>query len=504
MTHTRTAPPSGTAEPMSSDSGHGRKWWVLAVLGIAQLMVVLDATVVNIALPSAQSDLEFSDASRQWVVTAYALAFGSLLLIGGRVADLFGRKRVFMIGLAGFAAASALGGAATNIEMFVAARAVQGAFGALLAPAGLALLATTFTEARERGRAFGIYGGIAGAGASIGLLLGGILTEYASWRWTMYVNVIFAAVVLVGGSLLLTHRPSEHRPRLDLPGTVLAVAGLFAVVFGFSRADTDGWSDGWTIGLLAVAAVLLIAFVVVETRMAHPLLPLRVVLDRNRGGAYLTMFLAAAGMFAVFLFLTYYLSGTLGYNAVRTGVAFLPMTGMLVVTAATASTLLAPRVTPRLLIPVGMALAAFGMVLLTRIGLESSYTSTVLPATLLAGLGLGLTFAPAFSIGTLGVSADDAGVASAMVNTAQQIGGSIGTALLNTIAATAVGSYLTDRGADGADVGDPVLQANALLESYTTVFWWGAAIFALGGVLAAVILRSEVPVVEEAHVGVGM
>ena len=252
-----------------------------------------------------------------------------------------------MIGLVGFAVASAIGGAAVDFPMLVAARAVQGAFGALLAPAGLSLLTTTFTEAKERGKAFGIYGGIAGAGASIGLLLGGFLTEYASWRWTMFVNLIFAAFALVGGAVFLTHRAAEIRPHLDLTGTVLVSAGLFSLVYGFSNADTNGWSNPVTVGFLVAAAVLLVAFVAFESRAANPLLPMRVVLDRNRGGAYLAMFFAAIGMFGVFLFLTYYLEVSLGYSSVKTGLVFLPMTALLVITAGTASTLLATRVSPR-------------------------------------------------------------------------------------------------------------------------------------------------------------
>ena len=496
MTNTLDTGTAVSADRAAAPDHHARRWWVLAVLGIAQLMVVLDATVVNIALPYAQADLAFSDANRQWVVTAYALAFGSLLLIGGRIADLFGRKNVFLVGLVGFAIASAIGGAAANFGMLVTARAVQGAFGALLAPAGLSLLATTFTDAKERAKAFGIYGGIAGAGASIGLLLGGILTEYASWRWTMYVNLFFAAVALVGGVVFLARHASTHRPRLDVPGTVLVSAGLFALVYGFSRAESDGWSDSLTVGFLAAAVVLLVAFVVLETRAAHPLLPLRVVLDRSRGGAYLAMFISAAGMFAVFLFLTYYLEASLGYSAVKAGIAFLPMTGALVVTAGLSSTVLVPRYSPRLLVPGGMFLAAIGMVVLTRITLQSAYASTVLPSTLLVGVGLGLVFSAAFVMGTLGVTEEDAGVASAMVNTTQQVGGSIGAALLNTIAATAGASYVADHLAGGGD--QRVLAAQAAVHSYVTAFWWAAAVFAAGGVLSALVLRNEVPSLEDA------
>jgi EmrB/QacA subfamily drug resistance transporter len=471
-----------------------KRWWILAVLGVAQLMVVLDATIVNIALPTAQTDLAFSDNARQWIVTAYALAFGSLLLIGGRIADVIGRKWVFVIGLVGFAVASAVGGAAVDVGMLITARAVQGLFAALLAPAILSLLTTTFTDPAERGKAFGVFGAIAGAGASIGLLLGGVLTEYANWRWTMFVNLIFAAVALVGGLVLLEHSKAAHRAKLDLPGTFVVSGGLFALVYGFSHAQTDGWANSITIGFLVAAGVLLSTFVVLQQRVANPLLPLRIVLDRNRGGAYLAMFTSAAGMFAVFLFLTYYLQTSLGYSAVRTGVAFLPMTGSLVVVASLASTVLVTRLSSRVLIPSGMVIAAVGMYLLTNIGLTTGYASHVLPSTILLGVGLGLVFAPGFSLATLGVNASDSGVASATVNTMQQIGGSVGTALLNTIAATAATTYASSHLASvTSPAGAALVQANAAIHSYTTAFGWAAAIFALGAVITAIVLRPGIP-----------
>jgi EmrB/QacA subfamily drug resistance transporter len=486
-TTTQTAP---TRAPAAEAPAHPRRWWILAVLGIAQLMVVLDATVVTIALPTAQTDLAFSDNARQWIVTAYALAFGSLLLLGGRIADVIGRKWVFIAGLAGFALASAVGGAAVNVGMLIGARAVQGLFAALLAPAILSLLTTTFTEPLERAKAFGIFGAIAGAGASVGLLLGGLLTEYANWRWTMYVNLIFAAIALVGGYLLLQHSRAAERAKLDLPGTVVVSAGLFALVYGFSHADTDGWGNGLTIGLLVAAGVLLAAFVVLQQRIANPLLPLRVVLDRNRGGALLAMFMAAAGMFGIFLFLTYYLQASLGYSAVRSGLAFLPLTAILVVVSAVASTQLIPRVSGRVLIPVGMVIAAVALYLLTHITLTSGYASHVLPALLLMGVGLGLVFATAFNLATLGVEAHDSGVASAAVNTMQQVGGSVGTALLNTIAASAASAWAAAHIGSGPR---QLVLAGAAVHSYTVIFWWAAGIFAVGALLTAVILRPGLP-----------
>jgi EmrB/QacA subfamily drug resistance transporter len=483
----------------AEDPNYARRWWILALLGTAQLMVVLDATIVNIALPHAQAALGFSNNDRQWIVTGYSLAFGSLLLLGGRIADLFGRKRIFIIGVIGFAAASAFGGAAQNFGMLLIARVVQGGFGALLAPATLSLLTTTFKNPVERTKAMGIYGGIAGAGASVGLLLGGVLTEYLNWRYVMYVNVLIAAVALVGGVILLTQVAVPDRPRLDLVGTVLAAVGLFAIVYGFSNASMSAGSSGWTkpatlISLIG-GAVLLVAFVLVEQRVAHPLLPLRVITDRNRAGAYLSMFFAAIGMFGVFLFLTYYLEESLQWSAVKTGLAFLPLTLVLVVVAALGNVVLLTRISARILIPFGLLIAAVGMALLTNIGLTSNYSADVLPTLLLVGGGLGLVFAPAFTIGTLGVEPSDAGVASAMVNVAQQIGGSIGTSLLNTIAAVVASGYIATHAASiTSAAGKQLVAASSLLQSYHTVFWVAAGIYAGAAVLCAVVLRSGVAI----------
>jgi EmrB/QacA subfamily drug resistance transporter len=474
-----------TSTTTHTDAHHARRWLILAILGLAQLMVVLDATIVNIALPSAQADLHFSDASRQWIVTAYALAFGSLLLLGGRIGDLFGRKWVFIAGLIGFAVASAAGGTAQSFGMLVAARAAQGVFGALLAPAALSLLTTTFTDPNERNKAFGIYGAIAGSGAAAGLLLGGVLTEYLSWRWCLYVNLAFAGLAAGGAFSLLTNVPQRNKPRLDIPGTLTASAGLFALVYGFSHAAQSSWGDATTIGFLAAGAVLLAVFVALQQRVAHPLLPLRVVLDRDRGGAYLAMALSAVAMFGVFLFLTYYLQQNLGFSPIKTGLGFLPMTVAIMFSATTSQTQLLPRIGARPLIGAGLALGAIGMLYLTGIGVDSSYASHVLPGLIVMGLGMGLVFAPAMSSATLGVEPHDAGVASAMVNTAQQIGGSIGTALLSTLAASATTSAL-DTGAAPTKAAI----AQAAVHGYTTAFYWSAAIFAVAAVLCTALLRS--------------
>ncbi|HEY2562713.1 MAG TPA: MFS transporter [Acidimicrobiales bacterium] len=464
-------------------ANHDRRWWILAVLGIAQLMVILDNTIVNIALPSAQHSLAFSNADRQWIVTAYSLAFGSLLLLGGRIGDMIGRKRTLLIGLIGFAAASAVGGEAINFTMLVLARTVQGAFGALLAPSVLALLTTTFTNPSERGRAFGIYGAIAGGGGALGLLLGGVLTTYASWRWTLFVNLIFAAVATTGALLWLKNdEPADHDP-LDIPGLLLVSLGLFGIVYGFSHAETTAWSNPYTIGFLVIGVVLLAAFAFWETRASYPLLPLRVVRNRTRGGSMLTMLIASAGLFGIFLFLTYYLQETVGFSPVKTGIAFLPMVAALVVTAQVSNRILLPRVGPKPIVPIGFLSAALGMFLLHLVGLHSSYWTRVLPSLLLVGLGFGLSVAPSFSTGTLGLRPEDAGVGAATLNTTQQVGGSIGTALLNTIAASAATAYLVGRTVNPAN-----LQASAL-HGYTTVFLLSSLLFVIGAVIAGLVLK---------------
>jgi EmrB/QacA subfamily drug resistance transporter len=472
---------------MQANPHHARRWAILVLLGIAQLMVVLDATIVNIALPSAQTALQFSDDARQWVVTAYALAFGSLLLFGGRIGDLFGRKLTFVTGLIGFAVASALGGAAESFGMLVGARALQGAFGALLAPSALSLLTTTFTSADERGKAFGIFGAIAAGGGAVGLLLGGVLTEYLSWRWSLYVNLAFAIPAAIAAVALLHNQTHAASPRIDLPGTLTASGGLFALVYGFSNAETHSWGAASTIAFLAAGVALLAAFVAIQRRAEHPLLPLRVVLDRNRGGSYLAVGIVGAGMFGVFLFLTYYLQQTLGFSPIETGLAFLPMMGAVMVTATTATTRLLPRIGPQPLVTLGMLVAAGGMILLAQLGVDSTYAAHVLPGLLFAGAGLGLVMAPAMNTATLGVDAADAGVASATVNTMQQIGGSMGTALLSTFASSAAASFVAGKAPSAS------LAAQAAVHGYTTAFWWSAGIFAVGAIVCGLLLRGGAP-----------
>ncbi len=469
--------------PGGADS---RRWVALLFIALAQLMVVLDATVVNIALPSAQRALHISDGDRQWVITAYTLAFGGLLLFGGRIGDLVGRKRTFLIGLVGFAGASALGGASYNEGMLLGARALQGVFGALLAPSALSLLAVTFTAPKERAKAFGIYGAIAGGGAAIGLILGGVLTEYLNWRWALYVNVPIAVLGFLGGSVFITaHTLPRTRSRLDVPGALLVTAGLISLVYGFTRAESRGWSEHGVVGLFAAAFVLLVAFVVVESLTKAPLLPLRVVLDRNRGGAYLSVGLSVIGMFGLFLFLTYYLQTVKRYSPVESGLAFLPMTAGMITGSTQISARLMNHVSPRLLMVPGLLVGASGIVLLTRLQVDSSYAGLVLPAQILLGLGLGTAMMPAMNLATIGVDPRDAGVASAMVNTSQQIGGSIGTALLNTIAATATTSYLAGRAPT------PELAAAGLVHGFTVALWWGVGVLLLAAFLVTVLINKK-------------
>ncbi len=472
------------------ERAHRQRWLILGVLSIAQLMVILDGTIVNIALPTAQKALAFSNADRQWVVTAYSLAFGSLLLLGGRVSDYIGRKNALMIGLAGFAGASAFGAAAQNFTMLVVARTIQGMFGALLAPAVLALLTTTFIDPDERGKAFAIYGAVAGAGGAIGLILGGVLTTYASWRWTLLVNVIIAAVAIAGGLTLLKHDRGEDHDPLDLQGVFSVTLGLFALVFGFSHVETTSWHNHYTIGSFVVAAILLGYFYLVQRRTTYPLLPLRVVADRNRGGSLLAMLVAGVGMFGMFLFLTYFMQLTLHFSAVRTGLAFLPMIFGLVITAQISNIVLLPKLGPRPLIPLGMAMAGAGLFWLSNVTIHSTYTGGVLLPLIVIGLAMGFIFAPSFNTATLGVAPHDAGVASALVNTSQQIGGSIGTALLNTLAASAATSFLVGKAPTALN------QGMAAVHSYTTCFTISAWVFLGGAVATAITLRSGAPVHE--------
>ncbi len=461
-----------------------RRWLALVVIAVAQLMVVLDASIVNIALPSAQEALGITDANRQWVVTAYALAFGGLLLLGGRIADFIGRKRAFIIGLVGFGVASAIGGLAQNQGELFGARALQGAFAALMAPAALSLITVTFSEPKERAKAFGVYGGISGGGAALGLILGGVLTEYASWRWTLLVNTPIALATAAAAWFLVRESRAEGKPKYDIPGVVTSTLGLVALVYGFTKANESGWSATSTISLLSVAVVLLATFVMIERRTAEPLLPPRVFTERNRAGAFLVSLLLGLALFGMFLFLVYYMQGTLHYTAVKSGLAFLPFSIGIVFGAGVASGLL-PRIGPRPLMVGGTAMAAVGMALFTQISVEGNYATTVLPAEIVMSLGMGLAFVALSSTALVGVDDHDAGVASALVNTTQQVGGSLGTALLNTIAATATATYIAAHGVGRTDEG--------LVHGYTVAFNWGLGALILASLLSLVLVTKQRP-----------
>jgi EmrB/QacA subfamily drug resistance transporter len=448
-------------------------------------MVVLDATIVTIALPVAQKALHFSTADREWIVTAYALAFGSLLLLGGKLGDLFGRKRTFIVGLAGFAIVSAIGGLSQSFDMLVSARALQGVFGALLAPSALGLLTVTFAGSPDRPKAFGIFGAIAGGGASVGLVLGGLLTQYLSWRWCLYVNLVIAVPTGIFALRLLDDHRDPERTGIDIPGLLTGSAGLFALVYGFSSAETHSWTAPETIVPLVASPVLLSAFVVIESRVKNPLLPLHIVRDRSRGDAYLSVLLASAGVFAVFFFLTYYMQLTLHFSPLTTGLAFLPMTAVLVATSVTVQTRVLPRTGAKPLVVTGMTLGVIAMIIFTRLSVGGAYATHVLPGLLVIGVGMGCIFAPAIGTATLGVAVSETGVASAMVNTSQQIGGSVGLSLLSTVSATATANYAR------AHAGLPGVAGAAAVHGYTTGFAVAAVIFAIGLVLALLILPSK-------------
>ena len=480
----RTAPSTGPdLDP--------KRFRALAIIAVAQLMVVLDASVVIIALPSAQRALHISVANRQWMLTAYTLSFAGLLLLGGRIADYFGRKRMFVVSLLGFAGASALGGLAQDSAMLFCARALQGAFAAVMAPAALSLLTVAFTEPKERARAFAVYGGIAGAGAAIGLILGGVLTEFASWRWTLLINVPIAIVAAVGAFRFVTESRAAATHGYDLPGAATVTGGLLALVYGFTKAGTDGWGSSVTLALFGAAAILLTAFVVIEQRAAHPLLPLRIALDRNRGGSFLASLLVGTAILGTFLSLTYYFQGVLHYSALKTGFAFVPFS-LGIIAGATAASRLLPRFGPRSLLAGGLLMATAGLFLFSTLNVHSAYLSTVLPAQVIVSLGMGVSFVVMSSTALIGVSEEDAGVASALVNATQQTGGSMGAALINTIATSATVSYVAAHGTSAASLTD------GAIHGYTTAFTFSAVVLAVAAAAAFGLIRRGRPTSDQA------
>src|SRR4051812_1359591 len=462
-----------TVEVVTARTDH--RWAALAVIAVAQLMVALDATIVNVALPTAQRALGFDDAHRAYVVTAYTLSFAGLLLLGGKASDRIGRRRALTIGLTGFGLASALAGAAPTFEVLVAGRALQGASAAFMAPAALALIASTFTEPRERGKAFGVFGAVASSGAVVGLLLGGVLTEYAGWRWCLYVNVVVAAVMLAVGRRVL---PADHGfpVPVDVLSGVLATGGLAALVLGASEAAAHGWGSPQVLLPGVVGLGLLTGFLVRQRGLAAPLLPLSVLKHRGRATAYAATAISVVGTFGMFLMLTYHFQVVLGWSPVRTGLAFLPMTLAVAASSYGLASRLMHRVAPRALVAPGLLVAASGLALLTRLTPSSGYVTMILPAEVLVGLGIGCVFTPSIGVATSGIDPRQAGIPAATANTAMQIGSSVGTAVLNTVAVGATRGF----------VGSPT---SALVHGFATATGWAALALVAGAALVVAFLR---------------
>ena len=503
-------PQSGTGRAASPDAtaggGKRRLGLALVVIATAQLMVVLDATIVNVALPHIQQALGFSGSGLEWVVNAYAVTFGGLLLLGGRAGDILGRRRVFVFGLLLFSGASLLGGFATSQWWLLTARAVQGAGGAVIAPTALALITTNFPEGGERNRAFGVYAAMAGAGSAAGLLLGGILTSYLSWRWVLFVNVPIGIVVAAAAPRVLAESP--RRPgRIDVAGAVTGCGGVALLVYGLSKAATgaDGvshWGDAQVLASLAASVVLLVSFVLIERRSSRPLLPMRVLADRNRSGAYLIMLCIATGLFGLFFFLTLFIQNVLGYSAIRTGVAYLPFAVGVVIASGLASQLV-PRIGPRPLIVAGAAAVAGGMFWFSRLTEHAGYAGQELGPMLVTSFGLGLVFVPLALVALHNVAEEDSGVASSLLNTAQQVGGAIGLALLGTVAwttvANSVRTQVAHAAAAAAKAGQPLprpgtpppasIYDHALTVGFSRAFVVAAGIALLALLIAIATIR---------------
>lgn len=459
-----------------------RRWFALVTIAMAQLMVVLDASIVNIALPHAQVALHIADANRQWAVTAYTLTFGGFLLLGGRIADFAGRKKAFMIGLIGFALASLLGGLAVDQAMLFAARGLQGAFGALLAPSALSLLSVTFTDVKERAKAFAVYGALSGVGAAIGLIMGGLLVQYANWRWCLLVNTPMALIAVVSARRNVREsRVEKGDSRYDVPGAITATLGMLAIVYGVAEASTKGWGSATSLSTIIGGAVLLAFFFVLETRVDHPLLPTR-LFTRVRSGVFLANILSGMGIFGMFLFMTFYFQSVHGYSAIKSGLFFLPFSLGVITSAASASKLL-PKVGPRILATIGLTTAALGLLLLSTLHADSSYLTHVVPCMLLMSLGLGGVFVSVSTVALHDTPFHDIGAASALLNTTQQIGGSFGTAIQNTIAVSATTTFIGSWVAAHHAVPTKAVQAAAAVHGFDMAFRFGAVMVLAAGIV---------------------
>jgi EmrB/QacA subfamily drug resistance transporter len=462
------------------------RWATLVVVCLAQFMVVLDATIVNVALPSIQRGLHFSDADLQWVINSYTLMFGGFLLLGGRAADFFGRRRLFIAGVAVFSGASLLNGLASSSEMLIIGRGLQGLGGALVSPAALSIITTTFAEGPDRTRALGVWSAIAAGGAAVGLLMGGVLTDLLSWEWCFFVNVPVGAAAILAALRYVPNTLAEHRPSsIDIAGAVSVTSGLVVLVYAIVKAQEWGWDSARTLGLGAVAAVLLATFVAIEARSKAPLVRLSIFRQRTLTGANVVMTLVAAGMFSMFFFVTLYVQEILGFSPLKAGLAFLPVT-LGIIVGATVAQQGVKRIGARLQTVVGISVAAAGFFFLTGMPTHGSYSSDVLPALIPISFGMGMTFVPITLMATTGVHADDQGLASGLINTAQQIGGALGLAVLSTVAFNTAASHGGDRAA-------------ALVSGYTTAFMVGGILLAAGAALILLLIRRD----DVAHIATG-
>jgi EmrB/QacA subfamily drug resistance transporter len=467
--------------------GHVNPWLVLVLVCMAQFMVILDATIVNVALPSIQADLDMSDADLQWIVNAYALVFGGFLLLGGRAGDLVGRKRIFLVGLVIFTVASLLNGLAPSSEFLIVFRGLQGLGAALVAPAALSIITTTFVEGPERAKAMSVWAAIAVGGGAAGLLIGGILVEYVSWPWIFYVNVPVGIAVFVASMRFVPESKDERAHKsFELAGAVTVTAGLVILVYAIVKAQEKGWGSLHTLGVGGIALALLAAFVVIERRSIEPLVRLSIFRVRTVRASNVAMFFVAAGLFAMFFFTTLYLQRVLGYSPLQAGLAFLPFTAGIIVGAGLSQALVA-RLGARELPLIGMTMAIAGMLLFTRLQPDGTYVTDLLPGIILASIGMGLTFVPITLIATSGIPDSDAGLASGLYNTSQQIGGALGLAILSTLAVDATDDTLA--GVSGQP--SPDQQAQALVDGFHIAYFGSAVLIALAAVLLLLLLRRQ-------------
>jgi EmrB/QacA subfamily drug resistance transporter len=481
-------------------TAHRNPWLVLCLVCMAQFMVILDATIVNVALPSIQEDLEMSDADLQWIVNAYTLVFGGFLLLGGRAGDLLGRKRIFLVGVVIFTVASLLNGLAPTSEALIVFRGLQGLGAALIAPAALSIITTTFEEGAERTKAMGVWAAIAVGGAAVGLVLGGVLTTALSWPWIFYVNVPVGIAVFVASLRYVPESKDEHaHSSFDLAGAVTVTAGLLALVYGIVKAQEKGWVSLHTGGFFALAFVLLAAFLVIERRSVEPLVRLGIFRVRTVRAANVVMFLVAAGLFAMFYFNTLYLQRVLDYSALEAGFAFLPFTAGVIVGAGLSQSLVR-RLGAREVPLIGMPLAILGLLLFMRLQPDGSYVTDLLPGILLASVGMGLTFVPITLIATSGIPMDDAGLASGLYNTSQQIGGALGLAILATLSVEATEDTLAGLGRQP----QPADQAQALVDGFHVAYLGSALLIAVGFfALLFLLRRQDVVAVGEGEAAMG-